>query len=73
MQLVIDDAGPGMAFDPHPGDLSPGRTTKPSGTGLGIPFAYKVCIAHGGRLEVEPSPGGGTRVRMSLPREPAGG
>ncbi len=73
MDLLIDDEGPGMQVVPDPRDLSPGPTTKRTGTGLGIPFAYKICQAHGGTLAFETAPGGGTRVRISLPveREPA--
>ena len=67
--VLIEDEGPGMPFDPSPGDFSPGPTTKPSGTGLGIPFAHKVIHAHGGTLEFEPRKRGGTRVRVTIPYE----
>lgn len=67
--LIIDDQGAGMPFNPAPGELSPGPSTKRYGTGLGIPFAFKVCAAHGGTLSYEPVAGGGTRVRLSLPAE----
>jgi signal transduction histidine kinase len=65
--LIIDDQGAGMPFNPAPGELSPGPSTKRYGTGLGIPFAFKVCAAHGGTLSYESAAGGGTRVRLSLP------
>ena len=65
--LIIDDEGPGLPFNPHPTNLSPGPSTKRFGTGLGIPFAFKICHAHGGNLKFETAPGGGTRVRLSLP------
>ncbi len=65
--LVIEDKGAGMPFNPEPSELSPGPSTKRYGTGLGIPFAFKVCTAHGGTLSFEPAAGGGTRVRLSLP------
>ena len=64
--LDIVDAGPGMAVVPDPRSSAPLPTTKRRGTGLGIPFAYKVIQAHGGTLEYQPAPGGGTRVRVSL-------
>ncbi len=67
--LFIDDEGAGMPFNPAPGELSPGPSTKRYGTGLGIPFAFKVCAAHGGTLSYGQAPGGGTRVRLSLPAE----
>jgi signal transduction histidine kinase len=65
--LLIDDQGPGMRFTPRPTHLSPGPSTKRFGTGLGIPFAFKVCQAHRGELGFLPAPGGGTRVSLSLP------
>jgi signal transduction histidine kinase len=67
LTLLIDDQGAGMPFNPAPGELSPGPSTKRYGTGLGIPFAFKVCAAHGGTLSYAPAAGGGTRVRLSLP------
>ena len=51
--LTIADEGPGLAFEPRPHGMVPGPTTKRSGTGLGIPFAFKVCEAHGWTLSFE--------------------
>lgn len=65
--LSIDDDGPGMPFDPQPGPLSPGPTTKRFGTGLGIPFAFKVCEAHSAKLAFSARAEGGTRVALHLP------
>ncbi|MGH8504235.1 MAG: ATP-binding protein [Gammaproteobacteria bacterium] len=65
--LVIDDRGPGMPMNPEPKGLAPMPSTKRFGTGLGIPFAFKVCQAHGGKIVFEQSPDGGARVRLSLP------
>jgi nitrogen-specific signal transduction histidine kinase len=56
-----------MPMNPDPKGLSPMPSTKRFGTGLGIPFAFKICHAHGGKLTFELSPGGGTRVRLCLP------
>ncbi len=68
IQLRIQDQGTGMPFTPNPGDLSPGPSTKRFGTGLGIPFAFKVCEALGGQLSFSADPDGGTLVTMDLPR-----
>ncbi|MES1947330.1 periplasmic sensor signal transduction histidine kinase, partial [Salinisphaera sp. C84B14] len=70
-QLDIVDAGPGMALVPDPRSSAPLPTTKRRGSGLGIPFAYKVLQAHGGMLEYLSAPGGGTRVRVNLPASKA--
>ena len=67
ISLIIEDQGSGLAFDPKPGSLSPGPTTKRLGTGLGIPFAFKVCNAHGGTIKFMQNSPTGTRVRIDLP------
>lgn len=66
--LHIADRGPGMPFTPDPRSISPGPTTKRFGTGLGIPFAFKVCEAVGGSLSFSPRAGGGTSTSLQLPR-----
>lgn len=66
--LTIADQGSGMPFTPEARDLSPGPSTKRYGTGLGIPFAMKVCEAHGGKIEYEATNPHGTAVRIVLPK-----
>jgi C4-dicarboxylate-specific signal transduction histidine kinase len=71
--LCLDDEGPGMPFEPTPTDLTPGPTTKRFGTGLGIPFAFKICRGHEGSLSFMKLPTTGTRVCCRLPLfEPPG-
>ena len=69
VKFLIDDDGLGLPFTPSPGELSPGPTTKRYGTGLGIPFAYKVCEEHSGHLEFLSREPRGTRVSVSVPRQ----
>jgi signal transduction histidine kinase len=71
VQLVIADQGPGMPFRPAPGELSPGPTTKSYGSGLGIPFAFKICDLHHGTIDFEPGTDGGTDVIVTLPASEA--
>jgi signal transduction histidine kinase len=40
------------------------------GVGLGLAIAKSLIEAHGGEIDVESPPGGGTRVRFSLPGDP---
>lgn len=66
--IRISDRGPGMPFIPDPNTLSPGPSTKRFGTGLGIPFAFKVCEALHGRIVFRKREGGGTVIELEVPR-----
>jgi signal transduction histidine kinase len=66
--LSICDEGAGMPFSPTANDLAPGPSTKRFGTGLGIPFAMKVCDVHGGSIAFDSLSPHGTEVRIRLPR-----
>jgi len=64
----IEDWGGGIPFVPEPTGLEPGPTTKRMGTGLGIPFAFKVCKAHGWAIDYDIVEGTGTKVIVTAPR-----
>lgn len=67
--IVIDvqDDGPGIAFGVDDRIFNPFFTTKPTGTGLGLPIVRKIVDAHDGRIDVSSEPGKGTRFRVTLP------
>ena len=67
VRFSINDEGGGIPFKPEPADLEPGPSTKRFGTGLGIPIAYKICAAHGFKLEFHIAQGVGTRVEIRAP------
>ncbi len=65
--LQLLDRGCGMPFKPDPSAMST-PSTKRFGTGLGIPFAFKVCDALGGELKFDARPDGGTAITILLPK-----
>jgi signal transduction histidine kinase len=72
VNLAIVDHGRGLGFTPQSGSLAPGPSSKRFGTGLGIPFALKVCEIHGGSVKFLQPAGGGTAVVVSLPVDRTG-
>jgi len=65
--LEFTDNGPGLDLvkTPHLFDLF--YTTKPGGTGLGLPLANRIVEEHGGRMAVASRPGQGATFAMFLP------
>ena len=64
----IKDEGVGMPFTPDPRATSPGPSTKRFGTGLGIPFAFKVFEVLGGSIEFVSAKPNGTCITLTLPQ-----
>ena len=56
--LVVSDDGPGLGADPEH-LFADFITTKPDGTGLGLPTARRLCRDHGGWLDGTNRTGGG--------------
>jgi two-component system sensor histidine kinase HydH len=68
-RVVVADSGPGIAPDRLKRAFDPFYSTKPGGTGLGLPIAQRIVSEHGGRLRLESRPGEGTTATVILPRE----
>ncbi len=68
VRISVFDNGPGIPKDIVDSVLEPFYSTKPEGTGLGLPIAARIARAHGGDLTIESGAEGGTTVLIVLPR-----
>ncbi len=70
LRVIIRDEGTGISTVLEGAALTRGLfSTKPGGSGLGLPIAQKIAHEHGGTLRLEPAPGGGTLAFVDLPLE----
>jgi hypothetical protein len=67
LRLEVADNGPGMKPDVQRRALDPFFTTRPTGTGLGLPIVKRVMDAHGGDLIIDTQPGAGTTIALLFP------
>lgn len=69
VELLVEDSGAGMSKEVLSQAMEPFFTTKPpgKGTGLGLAMVYGTVRAHGGSINLESTPGRGTRVTIRLP------
>jgi two-component system, LuxR family, sensor kinase FixL len=65
-EISVADTGPGIAPEVAAQLFQPFFTTKRHGTGVGLSISRTIVEAHGGRLWVEPNPGGGALFRFTL-------
>lgn len=74
--LEVADRGPGLTPDQaeraferfYRADQA--RARQAGGTGLGLAIVAALVTAHGGAVQVEPTPGGGATFRITLPLAP---
>jgi signal transduction histidine kinase len=70
--LSIIDTGQGIPPDLLAKIFQPFFSTKPNGSGLGLPTTRKIVEAHHGTIDVQSEPGKGTKITIKLPlAEPA--
>jgi len=71
VRVTVKDGGSGIPAVLEGPALTRGLfSTKPGGSGLGLPISQKIVHEHGGSLRLEPAPGGGTLARVDLPLAP---
>ncbi len=65
--IEVIDSGPGIPPDEREKIFSVYYSTKPQGTGLGLPTTRKLVREHGGTIRVDSEPGRGTCFIIALP------
>ncbi len=66
-ELHVIDTGPGMTPETIDKMFNPYFTTKPSGSGLGLPTTRRLIEAHDGTISVHSEVGRGTDFTIALP------
>ena len=65
--LMVEDAGTGIPTEQRQDVFKPFFTTKPNGTGLGLPIVARIAANHGGTVLCDASPDlGGARFTVTL-------
>uniref|UniRef100_UPI0025980B78 sensor histidine kinase n=1 Tax=uncultured Sphingopyxis sp. TaxID=310581 RepID=UPI0025980B78 len=67
-RVAVTDNGPGIDPAVAAQLFQPFITTKRTGMGVGLSISRTIVEAHGGKIRVDPVPGGGARFSFTLPR-----
>ncbi len=67
LSIAIQDSGPGMKQSEIARIFERYYTTKPTGTGLGLPIVQRIVRAHDGEVRAESHPGAGTTFFLEFP------
>ena len=67
IRLIVEDNGIGIKEENKGKIFKPFFTTKPKGTGLGLPMVYKIIFLHGGTVNVESVYGKYTKFIIEIP------
>lgn len=65
--LAVEDTGSGMPEEVRERLFEPFFTTRADGTGLGMSIVRNVIQSHGGQVELDSTPGQGSRFLLRLP------
>jgi signal transduction histidine kinase len=65
--LDVTDTGSGIPPEALPRVFEPFFSTRPGGTGFGLPYARRIVEAHRGTVQLETAPGKGCKFTIRLP------
>lgn len=66
-EVAIADTGPGIPAGEEERIFKTFVTTRPDGTGLGLPISQRIVTSHGGQITVTSTPGEGATFMVALP------
>lgn len=72
VRVIVADTGKGIPAGQLNDIFEPFFTTKGEGAGLGLAITHNIVSDHGGRIEVDSVPGGGTRFTLHFPLDHTG-
>ncbi|HEX9657155.1 MAG TPA: ATP-binding protein [Bacteroidota bacterium] len=67
LMVTVQDTGRGIPPDKVRKIFDLYYTTKPEGTGMGLPIAQQIITQHGGSIDVRSAEGRGTRFEITIP------
>lgn len=68
VEIDVEDTGVGIAPDDLNRIFDLYFTTKEKGSGIGLSMVYRIVQLHDGEVEVQSTPGSGTRFRLIFPQ-----
>jgi len=68
VEIAVEDTGSGIAPEHLQKIFDLYFTTKSDGSGIGLSMVYRTVQLHDGEIEVQSTPGTGTRFRILLPQ-----
>jgi two-component system sensor histidine kinase PilS (NtrC family) len=63
----VEDSGDGIGGSDVAHVFEPFFSTKPGGSGLGLALVHRIVKDHGGEIDVESTPGGGSTFTLRIP------